>query len=328
MIYYLVSSRHSCTFSPYFEDWGKPVQDLVKTLYYEDLDLQKPFAPGLYIFTDHERLLRPEMKIIKQLASQMEQYPSHFRIFNNPNTALTRFKMLESWYESDINQSRAYRIDSLPEDIKFPVFTKREFDHTDRTMRLARSKDELHHVLRRLTFRERLRRREMMLLEYCDVSDGQGVFQKYSIMRIGDYYVPKHIHSSKEWITKHSEILSDEINQEEFNYIRAAAAPEDVKRGFEIAGLEYGRMDYGLKDGKVQIWEINSNPVVLPTRESLDPKRVPGQAESARQINKAYQQVNFSPDLEPILLFQSSPVSWQWKMARVPCRFYGQYIRK
>jgi len=40
---------------------------------------------------------------------------------------------------------------------------------------------------------------------------------------------------------------------------------------FTIAGIEYGRADYGLIDGEVQVWEINTNPA-LP---SHDPKKNP-----------------------------------------------------
>jgi hypothetical protein len=29
---------------------------------------------------------------------------------------------------------------------------------------------------------------------------------------------------------------------------------------FEAAGLQYGRIDYAMKDGQIQVWEINDNP--------------------------------------------------------------------
>src|SRR4029079_4666966 len=35
---------------------------------------------------------------------------------------------------------------------------------------------------------------------------------------------------------------------------------EILSKAFEIAGVEYGRVDYGLVDGRPQIYEINSNP--------------------------------------------------------------------
>jgi hypothetical protein len=32
---------------------------------------------------------------------------------------------------------------------------------------------------------------------------------------------------------------------------------------FARAGLEYGRIDYGLADGRLQVWEINTGPTLL-----------------------------------------------------------------
>jgi hypothetical protein len=37
---------------------------------------------------------------------------------------------------------------------------------------------------------------------------------------------------------------------------------EHLKKAFEIAGIEYGRADFGICKGRVQINEINTNPVV------------------------------------------------------------------
>ena len=32
---------------------------------------------------------------------------------------------------------------------------------------------------------------------------------------------------------------------------------------FQIAGIDYGRIDYSMLDGEPQVWEINTNPTVL-----------------------------------------------------------------
>jgi hypothetical protein len=32
---------------------------------------------------------------------------------------------------------------------------------------------------------------------------------------------------------------------------------------FELAGIEYGRIDYGLVGDKIQTWEINDNPIFM-----------------------------------------------------------------
>jgi hypothetical protein len=38
-------------------------------------------------------------------------------------------------------------------------------------------------------------------------------------------------------------------------------------RIFDRAGITYGRIDYGLLSGRIQVWEINTNPMVIQERQ-------------------------------------------------------------
>ena len=35
-----------------------------------------------------------------------------------------------------------------------------------------------------------------------------------------------------------------------------------LRRVFAVAGVDYGRVDYGVLDGVPQVWEINLNPTI------------------------------------------------------------------
>jgi hypothetical protein len=48
---------------------------------------------------------------------------------------------------------------------------------------------------------------------------------------------------------------------------------ETVWRAFEIASIAYGRADFGIADGRVQIYEINTNPSVKPGENHPSPVR-------------------------------------------------------
>ena len=37
---------------------------------------------------------------------------------------------------------------------------------------------------------------------------------------------------------------------------------DELYEAFEVAHITYGRADYGLMDGRVQIYEINTNPMI------------------------------------------------------------------
>src|SRR5215468_7075141 len=54
-----------------------------------------------------------------------------------------------------------------------------------------------------------------------------------------------------------------ELYDEELRIVRENPYGPAVAAAFELAGIEYGRADFGLVDGKVQLYEINSNPDMM-----------------------------------------------------------------
>lgn len=51
-----------------------------------------------------------------------------------------------------------------------------------------------------------------------------------------------------------------ELYRDELEIARTLRYREPVRAAFEAAGLDFGRADFGIFQGRVQIWEINSNP--------------------------------------------------------------------
>ncbi len=101
-------------------------------------------------------------------------------------------------------------------------------------------------------------------VEFCDISDAKGVYRKYSACRVGDKIIPRSIFFDTKWMQKLSgdtfadenPYLYDELN----SYQQENPHAEELMKVYEAAGLQYGRVDYGVKDGEVQVWEINTNP--------------------------------------------------------------------
>ena len=52
------------------------------------------------------------------------------------------------------------------------------------------------------------------------------------------------------------------LYKEEYEFVSTHQFAEAMRPVFEIAGVEYGRVDFGLVGGRPQIYEINSNPDV------------------------------------------------------------------
>ena len=58
---------------------------------------------------------------------------------------------------------------------------------------------------------------------------------------------------------------------------------EAVREVFEIARIRYGRIDYGIRDGRLQTWEINTAPVLTADRN----QHVTAEALRRRSLKRA-----------------------------------------
>jgi hypothetical protein len=114
-----------------------------------------------------------------------------------------------------------------------------------------------------------------------------GLFRKYSVMNVAGTLVPRHVLFSDKWATKKPDIVNEQTVAEEVDFVKNFPHAEQVRNIFALAGLDYGRMDYCVKQGRIQVWEINTNPRIVPPRNEVNAARLPTQSESARRIVEA-----------------------------------------
>ena len=65
-----------------------------------------------------------------------------------------------------------------------------------------------------------------------------------------------------------------------------------MARIFELAKIDFGRIDYGLLDGEVQVWEINTNPMITARPDTIAPLRLAGQTRIAEEITAAFSAID------------------------------------
>ena len=104
---------------------------------------------------------------------------------------------------------------------------------------------------------------------------------------------------------KHSQTeFTPAMVHDELNYVTQNPHEEQLLKIFALAQVEYGRIDYSIKNGKVQTWEINLNPTICrglrPSTMKLAPEldavrahcrerffrdsRMPGEKSSCQRI--------------------------------------------
>ena len=64
---------------------------------------------------------------------------------------------------------------------------------------------------------------------------------------------------------------------------------------FRDAGIDYGRIDYGLLDGRIQVWEINTNPWIASDSDVGLPQRQVVHDHFVSQLNTALAEVAAAP---------------------------------
>jgi hypothetical protein len=57
--------------------------------------------------------------------------------------------------------------------------------------------------------------------------------------------------------------MGEEQIEEHLRYVETNPHRDQLEKVFELAGIEYGRIDYCVVDGRVQTFEINTNPTVV-----------------------------------------------------------------
>ena len=94
--------------------------------------------------------------------------------------------------------------------------------------------------------------------------------ESYRPYQIGDQTLFYNCVHENNWLVKSGTInsASETLYQEEQTMICNNAFADVISKAFGIANIDYGRVDFGLVNGKVQIYEINTNPSTKPTRIS------------------------------------------------------------
>jgi hypothetical protein len=102
--------------------------------------------------------------------------------------------------------------------------------------------------------------------------DTRGLYRKYGAFIIGNRVFPKSVQFSRHWVQKSQALKEPELLREEIEYVEQNPHEKVLREIFALARIEYGRMDYGILNDRVQVWEINTNPTILHRRVGPNPR--------------------------------------------------------
>ena len=263
MINIFISRRHTYTLKPFLNTWPNRATGAIRLVSYQNLYRIQSVSPGLFIFSDVDRLTAQQRSMAERLCAIISGNGGN-PIFNHPGKVLSRRQLLLSLWEQGANSFRIYSIGAHEEPTRYPVFFRRANDHFGALTGLIANKENYDRQVRALLASGE-DPAELIAVEFCDTCQSDGLFRKYSAFRIGEAIVPAHIIFSRDWVTK--DMPPEPLRDEEKRYLEDNPHRDELMRIFRLANIDYGRIDYGMLEGKIQVWEINTNPLVIQKRE-------------------------------------------------------------
>jgi hypothetical protein len=261
MIFFLRTSRNRHPLDRYLASWGRRFRSVVQPIDYDHLLARRRFLPGVYVFADLEFLDTARRHRAAEVWDELRAMGPAVRLLNDPRRSLLRYDLLRRLHQEGFNDFTVYRHDEDMGAVRFPAFVRAEDDHEGSRTQLVSDQGELADVLAEL--RRARPDQSWLITEFCDTVGNDGLYSKYAAFHLDGEVIPRHVFFSRGWCLKNQDLVEADLMQTELDYMQANPHQEQIRELFNLARLDYGRIDYGVRNGRIQVWEINTNPMIL-----------------------------------------------------------------
>ena len=283
MVYYLTTRGHQYPWRSALEDPQAPVatrEELlsrVRLIPYDRAFRMRALPAGTYVFADLDRLdveATERAALLRRLLRE-----NGVRVFNDPIRSMRRFELLRHLYARDLNTFDVYRLTDVSQVRRFPVFLRTEDGHSGSLTPLLHDSEELGRAIDEMVDKGKSRDNKL-IVEYIDCRDASKLHQKFGALFVG----PQILQATRswdpdDWVVKGVPTGSGHPPLEAYPRADHQCCLHEV---MQMAHIDYGRADYAVVDDRVQVFEINTNPVVWPPElllsiaRALDGERTTG----------------------------------------------------
>jgi hypothetical protein len=259
MIRFLLSRGHGYTIKPVKKS---SLASRVRVMNYDRLLRARWLRRATYIFTDLDRLGFWELELAADLFLQLKN--AGLNVLNNPALVKTRYPLLRALHNAGLNDFNVYRADEIHSIARYPVFLRKVQGHREPLSDLLATRAELEKAIDAAIARG-TPMENLLAVEFAAEPVRPGLFRKLSAFRIGDAIVPHISVHDTAWLVKYGKlgIAGEELYREELTLLQTNPFAAHLKKVFDIAQIEYGRADFGFYQGRIQIYEINTNPTLV-----------------------------------------------------------------
>lgn len=227
---------------------------------YDEIARRRVARSAVYCFGDRIRMSPAQRRIAGRIFDQLSS--AGLPCLNDPRKQLGRFELLRTLYDQGLNDFNVYRLDEELDEARYPVFLRCGDDHRGPYTGLLYDRDQVEAAKKRLTLAGTWPER-LIAVEFMETRSEDGPYRKYGVLRFGRSIVGQHVLHAQDWQVKVGISDTDEYARSETNaFFTDNPHAELVAPLFDVAGIEYGRIDYALVNGRVQTWEINDCPML------------------------------------------------------------------
>lgn len=220
-----------------------------------------------FVFADLELLDERELREAASLHARLAAEGAG--ILNDPRRTMMRAELLKTLAERGINDFKAHPVRDRSA-VTFPAFLRSASRHHGSYSPVLHDRKELERAIVSQFLRGR-DLEDLLIVEYMDTADRDGIYRKYGTFVVGEKVIPRHILFERHWMLKSAGIEDDWAIREEIDYVQSNPHEEELLEVARIAEVTYGRIDYAVVDGDIVVWEINTNPNFNLSPQNLGP---------------------------------------------------------
>jgi hypothetical protein len=269
MIRFLLTRGHDYTLKEVRKSRQPPVISLMN---YDRLIRARWLRRATYVFADLDRLGYWDLELAAHLYRLMKD--AGLSVWNNPARVKTRYPLLRALHAAGLNDFNVYRADELGSTMRFPVFLRKVHSHREPLSDLLLDRVAVEKAID-TAVAEGTPVANLLVVEFAAEPVRPGLYRKLSAFRVGHTIVPHICVHDTSWLVKQGQqgIAGAELYREELALLQTNPFAEHLQRAFDIAAIDYGRADFGFYRGRIQIYEINTNPAMAPPSRHPSPVR-------------------------------------------------------
>lgn len=228
---------------------------------YDNLFWFDKLPKATWIFTDLDRLGFWELELAARIYRLMAT--AGLRVLNDPALVCDRYLLLRKLHEHGFNRFRVWRASESREPECYPVFLRTNCAHRGTLTDLLETPEALQQAIEH-TVNNGHPLANLLIVEYCAAPVREGLYAKLGAYRCGDSIVETLGTHQRHWHAKLGErgVASEEEYEAEYHRIQETPNAAALMQAFDIGNIQYGRADFTVIDGKLQVYEINTNPMI------------------------------------------------------------------